>query len=132
MRLLLDEMHSHLVAAALRKSGHDVAAVTERPALIGVADRDLLRCAAAEGLAVVTENIKDFVPLHRDVLAAGQQHSGLVLTHPRRFPRAAKNYVSELTTALSAFLDQEADALGPVSSFLWWLETAHGHRPGQA
>lgn len=124
VKLLLDEMHNQAVAAALRARGHDVIAVTERADLISLTDQALLRSAAAAGLAIVTENIKDFVPLHRQVLAAGERHAGMVLTHPRRFPRSARNHAGVLTQALAVFLDEQAEDLHGVESFLWWLEAA--------
>ena len=124
MKLLLDEMHTPAVAARLRQNGHDAIAVKESADLIGLADDDLLRAATADGRAVVTENIKDFAVLHRDVCASGLSHSGMVFTHPGRFPRSAPNHVTALTNALSVFLIEHAPALGDVESFVWWLARA--------
>lgn len=122
MKLLLDEMHDPAVTAALRVSGHDVVAVTERAGLPGTSDPDLLLLAAAEARALVTENVKDFAPLHARFLADGRTHRGLILTSPRRFPRAARDHVATLTRALAAFLDENAPELRDVESFVWWLD----------
>ena len=124
MKLLLDEMHAPAVAARMRQDGHDAVAVKESADLIGLADDDLLRAATADQRAIVTENIKDFAALHRDSSASGLSHSGMVFTHPRRFPRAAPNHVPVLADALSVFLIEHAPALGDVESFVWWLERA--------
>lgn len=125
MRLLLDEMHAPAVTAELRARGYDAVAVKERPDLIGVADGDLLVAATADGRAVVTENIKDFAPLHQRLTAAGERHGGLVFTHPRRFPRGARSHVRALSDALAVFVDEQGDTLGDVESFVWWLEKAN-------
>ncbi len=124
MRLLLDEMHAPRVAARLRDRGYDAVAVKERAELIGMSDEDLLRAAAADERAVVTENVKDFAPLHQYLSAAGQQHSGLILTHPRRFPRSAPDHVRVLADALGALLVEHGPMLDDVGAFVWWLEPA--------
>lgn len=122
MKLLLDEMHAPAVAVQLRERGHDVIAVKERGELIGSHDEDILRAAAADHRALVTENVKDFAVLHRFFSAAGQQHSGLVFTHYRRFPRSAHNHIQVLTEALAVFLNEHVSLLGDVESFVWWLD----------
>jgi len=125
VRLLLDEMHAPRVAARLRDRGHDAVAVKECAELVGMSDEDLLRVAAADERAVVTENVKDFAPLHQLIAAAGQRHSGLIFTHPRRFPRSAPDHVRVLADALGAFLVEHGPMLEDVGSFVWWLELAN-------
>ncbi len=124
MKLLLDEMHAPTVADRLRDRGHDAVAVKERADLIGLPDEDLLRAATADGRSIVTENAKDFAALHQRLSAAGQRHSGLVITHPRRFPRSAGNHASVLADSLALFLDEHGAMLDEVESFIWWLERA--------
>ncbi|MDE0170277.1 MAG: DUF5615 family PIN-like protein [bacterium] len=125
MKLLLDEMHAPAVAARMRHGGHDAVAVKESADLIGLGDEELLRAATADRRAVVTENIKDFAVLHRRISASGLSHSGVVFTHPRRFPRSARNHVPVLFEALSVFLAEHGSMLGDVESFVWWLERPH-------
>ena len=125
MKLLLDEMHAPRVAARLRDRGHDAVAVKERAELIGMSDEDLLRAATIDERAVVTENIKDFAPLHQYISAAGKQHSGLIFTHPRRFPRSTPGHVQVLADALGAFLSAHGPMLDDLGSFVWWLEPAN-------
>lgn len=108
----------------MRDRGHDAAAVKERADLIGLPDEELLRAATADHRAVVTENVKDFAALHRRISAAGQRHAGLVFTHPRRFPRSARNHVRVLADALAVLLAEHGAMLGDVESFIWWLERA--------
>jgi hypothetical protein len=122
VRLLLDEMHAPAVASELRVRGYDALAVKERPELIVVSDRELLVAATAEGRTVVTENVRDFAALSQQWAAAGDQHAGLVFTHPRRFNRAARNHVQTLSRALGLFVDEHASTLEQVDSFVWWLE----------
>ena len=122
MKLLLDEMHGPAVAALLRDWGHDVVAVKERPYLIALPDQDLLQAATAEGRAIITENVHDFAVLHRDILAAGQRHSGLILAHARRFPRSAPNHARVLADALASLLSEHGSILDGVDSFVWWLQ----------
>lgn len=118
MRLLLDGMHSPAAARALRDGGHDVVAMGERGDLRGAPDEEVLRVAAAEERAVVTENVGDVLPLVQAWAAAGREHHGVVLTNPRRFPRALSTYPGDLISALGAFLDAP-----PVTgaSWTWWL-----------
>lgn len=87
MRLLLDEHYSPRIAQQLRRRGHDVVSVSERADLIGVSDSDLLRLAAAERRAIVTENVADFVELTRHFAAREDDHVGVIFTSSR-FPRS--------------------------------------------
>jgi predicted nuclease of predicted toxin-antitoxin system len=79
VRALLDEHLSPHIAELLRQAGHDVIAVSEREELVGRSDRAIFEFAAAEGRAVITNNIKDFRPLAAEWLAAGRSHPGLIL-----------------------------------------------------
>ena len=63
--ILLDEMFSGAIAEELRAKGHDAQAVVTDPALISLPDDQVLARAAAAGRALVTANIKDFMPLRR-------------------------------------------------------------------
>jgi hypothetical protein len=123
-------MHAPDVATRLRVRGFDVVAVKERPDLVGLADEDLLVVAAAEGRAVVTENVKDFATLNLRWAMVGRPHPGLIFTHPGRFPRGGRNHVSRLTEALAWFIRNQASALDEVESFVWWLKPSTSERPG--
>ena len=124
MKLLLDEMHAPSVAARLRNRGHDAVAVKERADLIGLTDEELLQIATADHRVVVTEDVKGFAVLHRQVVAAGRQHAGLIFTRPHRFPRSAGNHAIVLAGSLAVFLDEHGPTLAGAESFTWWLERA--------
>ena len=124
MKLLLDEMHAPAVAVELRRLGHDVVAVKERPELVGLADSDLLAVAGADRRVIVTENVKDFAALHKTGTVAGRSHWGLLFTHPRRCPRGAGDHVQSLVNALAEFLSEQAAVLGEAESLIWWLDRA--------
>jgi Domain of unknown function (DUF5615) len=100
--LLLDEMFSDTIAQQLRAQGHDVIAVVADPALVSLPDDQVLAHAAATGRALVTANIKDFMPLDGQYRAAGQAHAGLVFVSTKTFPQD-RSY----TSALAALLDKQ-------------------------
>ena len=87
MRLCLDEHYSPSIAAQLRERGHDVISVQDRPALVGLPDRQLVELVADERRAIVTENVGDFVPIVARLALEGRNHSGLVLTSGAALPR---------------------------------------------
>ncbi len=100
---LLDEMFSDAIAQQLRAKGHDVIAAVAHPALASLPDDQILTHAAATGRALVTANIKDFMPLDSQYRAAGQAHAGLIL---KTFPED-RSYTSAVTSALAALLDKD-------------------------
>lgn len=99
MKLLLDEMFSSIVAVQMRARGHDVVAIAERPEWRSLPDSDVIELARAEQRAVVTANLRDFRPLHAELVAAGGDgHAGLVLV-PSSFP-LTKDATGRLVSAL--------------------------------
>ena len=103
--LLLDEMFSGIIAEQLRAKGHDVLTVVADPALVGLADDQILAHATAARRALVTANIKDFMPLDARYRAASQTHAGLILVSAKTFPQN-RAFSAAITGALSALLDQ--------------------------
>ena len=103
--LLLDEMLSGTIADELRSKGHDVLAVVADSALLALPDDQILAHATATGHALVTANIKDFMPLDAQYRAAGQAHAGLIFIFSKTF-RQDRAYTAAITGALAAFLDQ--------------------------
>jgi hypothetical protein len=103
--LLLDEMFSDTIAQQLRAKGHDVQAVVADPSLASLPDDQILARAAATGRALVTANIKDFMPLDARYRAAGQAHAGLILVSAKTFPQN-RSYMGAVTSALATLLDQ--------------------------
>lgn len=101
--LLLDEIFTDDIAQQLRTKGYDVISVVADPALVGLPDDRILAYATAEGRALVTANIKDFVPLDARYRAADQPHAGLILVSTKTFPQN-RGFPSAVTTALAALL----------------------------
>ncbi|SRR5258708_2111733 len=101
--LLLDEMFSDSIAQQLRASAHDIVSVVTDPALVALPDEQILAYATAAGRAVVTANVKDFVPLDGRYRAAGQSHAGLILVSTKTFPQN-RTFTTAITTALAALL----------------------------
>lgn len=100
MKLLLDEMYPASIAEGLRDRGHDAVAVVERPELRNLADSDLFAAAQAESRAVVTENVADYVPIANGFDGRGEAHYGLVLAHPRTYPRGRSRTIGTMVAAL--------------------------------
>jgi Domain of unknown function (DUF5615) len=115
--LLLDEMFSDTIAQQLRAKGHDVQAVVADPALVSLPDDQILSRAATSGRALVTANIKDFMPLDARYRAAGQAHAGLILVSAKTFPQN-RSYMAAVTSALAALLDQPSQIEAGQVAFL--------------
>jgi hypothetical protein len=105
--LLLDEMFSDDIARQLRAQGHDVTSIVANPALAGLPDEQVLAYATTEGRALVTANIKDFVPLDGRYSAAGQSHAGLILVSTKTFPQN-RGFSSAITASLATLLSGTA------------------------
>ena len=114
--LLLDEMFSDTIAQQVRAKGHDVQAVVADPSLASLPDDQILSRAAATGCALVTANIKDFMPLDARYRAAGQAH-GLILVSAKTFPHN-RSYTAAVTSALAALLDQPGQIQAGQVTFL--------------
>lgn len=111
VKLLLDEMYPPRLAGLLRDRGCDVIAVAESRELIGLEDLDILARAASQARCVVTENIRDFMALARE-----EEHHGILLVHPRRWPRHRAG-LGKLAAALAAVVETGRPSRGEVS----WL-----------
>ncbi len=118
MRLLLDEHFSHRIAEQLRQSGCDVIAGCELPELQGIGDEELFGWACRHERALVTENVQHFLRIHGQLLNRGEQHYGLVLTSPRKFPRTSAG-IGALVTALAKLLADRPGSASLRSDVLW-------------
>jgi hypothetical protein len=103
--LLLDEMLSGSIAQQFRAKGHDVLSVVADPALVSLPDDQILARATTAKRALVTANIKDFMPLDAGYRAGGHDHAGLILISAKAFPQN-RAYTAAITSALLALLDR--------------------------
>jgi Domain of unknown function (DUF5615) len=79
VKLLLDEMLSPAIARELRSRGHDVEPVAGHPDREALSDPDVLALARAEHRAIVTNNLRDFRPLHHEAITpGGAGHFGMI------------------------------------------------------
>jgi predicted nuclease of predicted toxin-antitoxin system len=79
VKLLLDEMFSPAIARELRDRGHDVEAVAGHPDREGPSDPEVMALARAEQRAIVTNNLRDYRPLHTEaIVAGGPGHFGMI------------------------------------------------------
>ncbi len=79
------------IGVQLRRRRWDVESIqAEYHDLIGLDDRVVLERATQLGRALVTDNVRHFLPLHHSYLAEQRTHAGLILAHPRAYPRSKK------------------------------------------
>lgn len=105
MKLLLDEMLSPAIARELRERGHDAEAIAGHPDREALSDPEVLALARAERRAVVTNNLRDFRPLHHEAITpGGQGHYGMIFI-PAMY-RRTRNDTGKIITALEAVLAQ--------------------------
>jgi hypothetical protein len=106
LKLLLDEMFSPPVAAELRARGHDAVAIKERVEWQSLSDPEVVALARTQQRAVVTANLRDFRPLHAELVArGGEGHAGMVFVPTSfRLTRAATGQIVEsLETRLAEY-----------------------------
>lgn len=102
MKLALDHHYPIAIADQLRRAGHDVVAAVER-GWQREPDEVLLTRCVAEGRALLTNNVGDFMVIARNWAVRGQSHLGLILTSDSSLPRTRANigtYVKVLDALL--------------------------------
>jgi Domain of unknown function (DUF5615) len=115
--LLLDAMFPQAMADQLCAKGHDVRAVVATPAFAGLPDEEILIGAVEAGRALVTANIKDFMPIDARYRALGRTHAGLIMVSTKTFPQNRAHIVT-VTSALDSLLVSLADELNGRIVFL--------------
>ena len=79
------------IGVQLRRAGWDVESIqAEHPELLGGEDSVVLATATHLGRTLVTDNIRHFLPLHEAYLAEHRVHAGILLAHPRSYPRSKR------------------------------------------
>ena len=111
MKLLLDEMFSPLVSVELRARGHDAIAIKQGDEWQALSDLEVIALARIEQRAVVTANLRDFRPLHAELVApGGEGHAGMVFVPTSfRLTRAATGKMVEALEVPLAQYPGDAD-----------------------
>lgn len=79
----LDEDSLHRRVARALRPDHDVVTTLEA-GNSGFSDEDQLEYCARQGRAIVTANQADFARLHRDWMARGGEHAGIIILTDQR------------------------------------------------
>jgi predicted nuclease of predicted toxin-antitoxin system len=69
-----------MLADILSARGYDVVSALRIPELREATDPAVLDWAARHGRVVLTHNIRHFVPLAREYVRRGREHSGIILS----------------------------------------------------
>ena len=121
MRLLLDEMLSPAIARELRERGHDVLAVADHPGWVALSDPEVMALARTERRAVVTNNLRDYRPLHADAITpGGPGHFGMVFM-PSTY-RRTKEDTGRIIAALEAKLAECPGGEDLANGECWLLQ----------
>jgi Domain of unknown function (DUF5615) len=108
VKLLLDEMLSPAIARELTARGHDVQCIAGHPDREALSDPEVLALARTERRAVVTNNVRDFRPLHVEaVMPGGAGHYGMIFMSGNY--RRTKDDIGRIAAALEAKINQYPD-----------------------
>jgi predicted nuclease of predicted toxin-antitoxin system len=115
VRLYFDRHIMARLADDLRSRGFD-ALTTEEAGLDTATDEEQLAFATKEGRAILTYNIRDFAPLHRQWLADGRSHTGIIVSRQlgsrqyglllQRMLRLLNHFTAEEMTSNIVHLEQ--------------------------
>jgi hypothetical protein len=118
VKLLLDEMLSPVIARELRSRGHDVQAIAGHPEHGALSDPEVLALARAEHRAVVTNNLRDFRPLHHEAITpGGSGHFGMIFV-PGGY-RRTKADTGKIVARLEAILTQHSGEADLANGEAW-------------
>jgi hypothetical protein len=112
-KLCVDEdAREDAVVSALRRIGIDVLTVLE-VGRTGIGDVDQLRFATSLSRAFYSLNARHFACLHREFLARGEQHAGIIVIPRQRYS------IGEKTRRLARFVETtDAESLANSIHFL--------------
>jgi predicted nuclease of predicted toxin-antitoxin system len=115
VRLDFDRHIMARLADDLRSRGFN-ALTTEEADLDTATDEQQLAFATEEGRAILTYNIRDFAPLHRQWLADGRSHTGIIVSRQlgsrqyglllQRMLRLLNHFTAEEMTSNIVHLEQ--------------------------
>jgi predicted nuclease of predicted toxin-antitoxin system len=115
VKLLLDEMLAPVIARELCARGHDVVAIAGHPDRPSLSDPDVMALARTERRAIVTNNPRDYRPLHNEaIVPGGPGHFGMIFMPGscRRTRADTGRIIAALETLLARFPDEEGLANG--------------------
>jgi hypothetical protein len=118
VKLLLDEMLSPAIARELRSRGHDVEAVAGNPDREALSDPEVLALARAEHRAVVTNNLRDFRPLHHEAITPGGAGHFSMIFIPGSYRRTGAG-TGKIIAALEAILTQHLSEKDLTNGEAW-------------
>jgi hypothetical protein len=110
-------MFPKAMADQLNAKGHDVRAVVADASFIGLPDEEILIGATEAGRALVTANIKDFMPIDARYRATSRAHAGLILVSTKTFPQN-RGYITAVVSALDALLGTDGALAAGALVFL--------------
>ena len=117
MKILLDEHYAPAIAEQLRAAGHPADTVLGL-GLAGSDDHALLEFCERESYALLTNNVRDFVPLARQWAADGREHAGLVFTSDASLPRHSGT-IGQFVTLLSALMTENPEERALANQVHW-------------
>src|SRR2546430_2703287 len=115
-------MYSPVIAARLRERGHDAASAQDRDDLSAASDATILETVQAERRVIVTNNVRDFMPLANQALRSGAAFYGIVFTNDRSLPRS-KQTIGTFVDLLDALLNAHADTDALEARVEWLTPT---------
>jgi hypothetical protein len=111
-------MFAPAIARELRSRGHDVESVGCRSEWQALSDAEVMALARRERRAIVTNNLRDFRPLHHEaIVPGGSGHFGMVFV-PGSY-RRTKGDIGRIVTALESKLEQYPAEDGLAGGETW-------------
>ena len=115
---MLDEMLAPDIARELRARGYDVEAVAGHHDWEGLSDSQIMVIARTEHRAIVTNNLRDYRPLHSEAITpGGHGHFGMIFI-PSNY-RRAKADTARIIAALEAKLAEHPGEAGLANGGAW-------------
>ena len=98
-------MLAPVIARELRARGHDVQAVAGHPEWEALSDAQVMTLARTERRVIVTNNVRDYRPLHVEaIVPGGQGHFGMIFMSGNY--RRTKSDIGRIIADLEAKLTQ--------------------------
>lgn len=109
------------IAESLRDKGHDAIAIIERGWQLE-SDESLLSLCRQENRALMTNNVSDFMPIHRLWQAQDLRHAGLILTSDKSLPRTRAGIGACILALETLFATHPAT--NALADQMLWLKVA--------